>query len=84
MSKGFFDCILNDVLSLSNEEFNKLRIKNIIKEDLFLFFDDACVGVSITVKLSESRKKILETRLVKIANEIQEIHSIPGFMLRVE
>lgn len=84
MSKGFFDCILNDVLSLSNEEFNKLRIKNIIKEDLFLFFDDACVGVSISVNLSESRKKILETRLVKIANEIQEIHSIPGFMLRVE
>ena len=84
VSEGFFDSIISDVLNLVNEEFLKLRLKTITRDDLTLFFTDATAGISIRVKARDSRKKILNKRLVKIAHRISEDHSINGFMLRVD
>ena len=84
VSEGFFDAVLNDTMTLVNEEFRKLRIRPITRDDLTLFFTDATAGISVRVQTTESRKKILTSRLVKIANRISEDHSINGFMLRVD
>lgn len=85
VSKGFFDPIIQDVLILVNAEFRKLRINTICRENLILFFEEATAGMSIIeLDIKKSRKKILNMRLVKIAHEIAEIHSIPGFKIVVE
>ena len=84
VSSGFFDPIITDVINLVNEEFRKLRIKTISRDNLILFFDDATAGMSIdNVKLSKSKKNILNKRLIKIAFEIAEKHCIKGFRLIV-
>jgi len=84
VSSGFFDAVIQDVIVLVNAEFRKLRIKTIGRDNLILFFDEATAGISIdNIKLSESKKKLLNKRLIKIAFEIQEKHSIQGFQLVV-
>jgi len=84
VSDGFFNILINDLLSLVNEEFIKLRLKTITRDNLILFFRDATAGVSILIELKESKKKLLNKRMVKIANSISETHEIPGFILEVE
>ena len=85
MSSGFFDVIIEDAIFLINEEFRKLRIKTIGRDNLILFFEDATAGLSIeNVKLTKSKKELLNKRLVKIAFEIAEKHSINGFKLVVD
>ena len=86
VSSGFFDTIISDVIVLVNAEFRKLRLKTISRDNLILFFEDATAGLTIKLdeKLSKSKKKLLNNRMVKIAFEIEETHSIPGFMLVVE
>ena len=85
MSSGFFDVIIEDAIFLINEEFRKLRIKTIGRDNRILFFEDATAGLSIeNVKLTKSKKELLNKRLVKIAFEIAEKHSINGFKLVVD
>ena len=85
VSSGFFDIIIQDVIILVNQEFRKLRLKTIGRDNLILFFEDATAGMSILeIELTESKKKILNQRLVKIAFEIAEKHSIKGFQLLVD
>ena len=84
MSEGFFDKIIIDTLNLVNEEFDKLRLNIITRDNLLIFFDDATAGIQISVETTDSRKKILNNRLIKIAFEIQERYSIPGFSLIVD
>ena len=83
MSSGFFEPIIQDVLKLVNEEFRKLRLGKISRDDIFLFFEEATAGIAIEMKLSKSKKKILNQRLVKIAFEISERHCINGFKIIV-
>lgn len=79
MSEEFFNRIITDVIFLVNEEFEKLRLKKIIRDDVELFFLDDVIGIQINLDIKESKKRILNQRLVKISMEIQELHSIPGF-----
>jgi len=84
VSSGFFDVIIQDVIILVNAEFRKLRLKTITRDSLLLFFDDATAGMNISVELVDSKKKLLNKRLIKIAQEIAEKHSIIGFTLVVD
>lgn len=85
MSSGFFESIIEDVIILVNTEFRKLRIRTITRDNLILFFEEATAGMSIIdIDLSKSKKKILNKRLIKIAFEIAEKHSINGFRLIVD
>ena len=79
VSEEFFNRIIADVIFLVNEEFEKLRLKKIIRDDVELFFLDDVIGIQINLDIKESKKRILNQRLVKISMEIQELHSIPGF-----
>ena len=79
VSEEFFNRIITDVIFLVNEEFEKLRLKKIIRDDVELFFLDDVIGIQINLDIKESKKRILNQRLVKISMEIQELHSIPGF-----
>ncbi len=83
VSSGFFEPIIQDVIKLVNEEFLKLRLKKIGRDNLLLFFNDTSAGMSIDIELSDSKKKLLNKRLIKIAWRIAEKHSINGFSLVV-
>lgn len=83
MSEKLFKSIIEKTLKLVNEEFEKLRLKKISRENIFIFFKEATVGLALEVDCRKSRKDILNIRMVKIANAIQEEYSIPGFVLRV-
>ena len=79
MSEEFFNRIITDVIFLVNEEFKKLRLKKITRDDVELFFLEDVIGIQINLDIKQSKKVVLNQRFVKISMEIQELHSIPGF-----
>ena len=81
MSSEFFENVMSDVIEYTNEELEKLRLKKIIRDDLTIFFNEAAFGFQINIKIRKSRRKLLNSRFIKIALRIQEKYSIPGFSI---
>ena len=79
MSEDFFNEIITNVIFLVNNEFQKLRLKMITRSDIELFFLEDTIGIQINIDLKQSKKSILNNRLIKISMEIQEKYSVPGF-----
>lgn len=79
MSEDFFNEIITNVIFLVNNEFQKLRLKMITRSDVELFFLEDTIGIQINIDLKQSKKSILNNRLIKISMEIQEKYSVPGF-----
>ncbi len=73
---------MKETLALVNEEFSKLRLKKVSRDNIILFFEDATAGIQLDIEIKESKRKLLNVRLIKIAMEIQEKYCIPGFILR--
>jgi len=83
VSSGFFDDVIEKCIDLVNEEFEKLLLKKITRDDLLMFFNDESVGIEIFVPTTETRVDILNMRMIKISMEIQEIYNLPGFCILV-
>jgi len=79
VSEDFFNEIITNVIFLVNNEFQKLRLKMITRSDVELFFLEDTIGIQINIDLKQSKKSILNNRLIKISMEIQEKYSVPGF-----
>ena len=83
MSSGFFTDVMDNAIELVNEEFDKLRVKKISKDNVLIFFNDDHFGIEIYISESKSRIQILNMRLIKISMEIQEKYSLSGFCILV-
>lgn len=83
-SRDFFESIIQDSINLINEEFKKLRLNLISRDEVLLFFEDDYFGINVSIEMRESKKRILNNRMVKLAYRISEDYSIAGYTIIVE